>query len=176
MLLGIAPRSRIRLVVTTPLHRVSLGSPWHLWPCYRHTDQRTAPSGSRYQLPPGHYSPISPVSFPANPAIYPSHVPEPLEMNFSVSSWGVPATSSPTDESVGDCHVQYQRAPPTPVYHHILSPYQVQSMSPVPLHCVLPNGQIQFLPPEGQTDDVISKKTCYQTTWALQRNFHSPEL
>lgn len=112
-------------------------------------------------------SPVAPDSFSTSCASLAAHATAPLDMNSSLYYWGASATCSSSDGSVDGGHTQPERALPPPIYPSFVPSYLVQQSSPVPLHCLLPNGQIHVLPPERQADDVINRKFCNQASWSL---------
>ncbi len=131
------------------------------------TAMKTEAFQSAQEIPQETCSTVAPDSITTPFASLASHATAPLDMNSSLYYWGASATCSSTDESVDGGHTQFERALPPPVYPSSVPSYQVQQVSPITLHCLLPNGQIHFVPPKRQTDDVFNRKFCNQASWSL---------
>ena len=104
------------------------------------------------------HSPVPQEVYTMNPAMRPAYGPTPLDMNSSAYYWEASRTCSSTDESLEESQAQYLRAPPTPLYHSPMPSFHHQPMSPVALHCVLPNGQ---------TVDFTNRRIPNEPNWPL---------
>jgi hypothetical protein len=160
--LGTAPKRQVFPVVVMHPCRVDVApmvSPLlivHISPFVLTRNQATPEAGTAPQSE--CHSPVPQDLYSMNPAVRPTYAPTTPDMSSSAYYWEASRTCSSTDDSLEESQARYLRAPPTPQYQSPMSSFHRQPMSPVALHCVLPNGQ---------TVDLANRRIPNETSWPL---------